>query len=126
VEATPAGGGYHAAQSALDDGRALRTFERIVAAQGARAPLPPARQTCVVEASADGRIREIDCWEISRVAKRAGAPANAAAGVRLLAGVGDVVTRGAPLFEIHAQSAAQLEFARDYAAARPDIVRYGF
>ena len=126
VEATPAGGGYHAAQSALDDGRAFRMFERIVAAQGARAPLPPARMNWVVEASIDGRIREIDCWEIARVAKRAGAPANAAAGVRLCAVVGDVVTRGAPLFEIHAQSAAQLEFAREYAAARPDILRYGF
>jgi len=46
--------------------------------------------------------------------------------VRTGRGVGDVVTRGAPLFEIHAQSAAQLEFARDYAAARANIVRYGF
>jgi thymidine phosphorylase len=71
-------------------------------------------------------VREIDCWEIARVAKRAGAPANAAAGVRLCAAIGDVIARGEPLFEIHAQSAAQLEFAREYAAARPDIVRYGF
>jgi len=126
VEATPAGGGYHAAQTALDDGRALDRFERIVAAQGARPPLAPAPHRWVVEAPADGRLREIDCWEIARVAKRAGAPANAAAGVRLCQGVGDVVARGEPLFEIHAQSAVQLEFARDYAAARPDIVRYGF
>lgn len=58
--------------------------------------------------------------------KRAGAPANAAAGVKLLHRVGDVVTRGEPLFEIHAQSAAQLEFGQSYAAAHPNLVRFGF
>jgi thymidine phosphorylase len=122
VEAMPAGGGYHAAQAALDGGGALDTFERIVAAQGRRPPLAPARHRWIVEAPADGQLHEIDCWEIARVAKRAGAPANAAAGVRLCRTVGDVVTRGEPLFEIHAQSAAQLEFARDYAAAKPALV----
>ncbi len=63
---------------------------------------------------------------IARVAKRAGAPANVAAGVRLRRTVGDIVARGEPLFEIHAQSPAQLEFARSYASAHPDLVRFGF
>jgi thymidine phosphorylase len=123
--ARPAGG-YRAAQQALDSGAALQAFERIVAAQGPR-PLPPAAPLrSVITAEADGRIREIDCWQISRVAKCAGAPAHAAAGVRLLRGVGDVVGRGEPLFEIHAQSEAQLGFARSYAAGQPALVRFGF
>jgi thymidine phosphorylase len=126
VQATSAGGGYHAAQRALDSGTAERTFARIVAAQGRLELPPPAPFTHVVLAPADGRVREIDCWEIARVAKHAGAPANTAAGVRLRRIIGDVVARGEPLFEIHAQSEAQLGFARDYADARPDIVRYGF
>lgn len=70
--------------------------------------------------------REIDRWEIARVAKRAGAPANVSAGVRLLRTVGDVVTKGEPLYDIHAQSTAQLEFGRAYAEAHPKIVRFGF
>jgi thymidine phosphorylase len=49
-----------------------------------------------------------------------------AAGVRLRRTVGDVVSRGEPLFEIHAQSQAQLEFARSHALAHPDMVRFGF
>ncbi len=118
--------GYRAAQGALDSGEAERAFRRIVAAQGARDLPCEASHHTTVGAPADGRVREIDCWEIARVAKRAGAPANAAAGVRLLHALGDVVTRGEPLFEIHAQSAAQLEFARAYAEAHPGIVRYGF
>ena len=118
--------GYRAAQEALDSGRARAAFDRIVAAQGARDLPAAAPFRCVVSASADGRLREIDCWQIARVAKSAGAPANAAAGVRLLRTVGDVVARGEALFEIHAQSEAQLEFARAYAAAHPGLVSFGF
>lgn len=123
--AAPASGGYRAAQQALDSGAALESFNRIVEAQGAVSLPAEAPYTHTFVSPADGRIREIDCWEIARVAKRAGAPANLSAGVRLLKTVGDVVVKGEPLFEIHAQSAAQLEFGRVYAESRP-IVRYGF
>ena len=80
----------------------------------------------MVGAPGDGRIHQIDNWEIGRVAKLAGAPANVAAGVRMLKTAGDVVSRGEPMFEIHAESAAQLEFARAYAAARANIIQFGF
>jgi thymidine phosphorylase len=123
--ATPTAG-YHTAQQTLDSGAAARAFERIIQAQGARTLPPAAPQRHTVIATTDGRIREIDCWEIARVAKQAGAPANVAAGVRLLRTVGDVVAKGEPLLEIHAQSQAQLEFARAYATAHPDLVRFGF
>ncbi|MBW2501290.1 MAG: thymidine phosphorylase family protein [Deltaproteobacteria bacterium] len=114
----PDAAGYHTAQKVLDSGRAEATFQRIVAAQGERKLPAPARFQQVVETTRDGRIREIDCLEINRIAKLAGAPANVSAGVRLLHGVGDIVSKGDPLFEIHAQSEAQLGFARDYAAQR--------
>jgi thymidine phosphorylase len=119
-------GGYHAAQAALDSGAALGKFEEIVLAQGAREMPGAALFQTIVGAPGDGRIRQIDNWEMGRVAKLAGAPANVAAGVRMLKTVGDVVSRGEPMFEIHAESAAQLEFARAYAAARADIIQFGF
>jgi thymidine phosphorylase len=115
--------GTELARAALDSGDAERVFDRIVAAKGARDLPPIAPHRAVVAARAAGRIREIDCWEIARVAKRAGAPANAAAGVRLLRTVGDVVAAGEPVFEIHAQSGSQLEFAQGYATAHPDLVQ---
>lgn len=118
--------GYRAAQSALDSGAASRKFEQIIEAQGARELPPEAPFRAVIGAPADGHIRQIDCWRVARLAKLAGAPANVAAGVRLLRTVGDVVAKGDPLCEIHAESAAQLEFARSYAASHPEIVRYGF
>jgi thymidine phosphorylase len=121
-----ANAGYREARRILDSGAALQKFKAIVHAQGAR-DLPaeaPFRQS--VTAQADGRIREIDCWEIARVAKRAGAPANVAAGVRMLKTIGDIVARDEPLFDIHASSREQLETARTYAESRGNIIVFGF
>ena len=64
--------------------------------------------------------------KIARVAKRAGAPANVSAGVRLIHTVGEVVRQGEPLFEIHAESEQQLQFARAYAQSHPQMIDYGF
>jgi thymidine phosphorylase len=118
--------GYVTAQKTLDSGAALKQFEQIVAAQGAVELPQAAPYSHTALATADGRIREIDCWEIARAAKRAGAPANGTAGVRLLKTVGDVVSRNEPLFEIHSESEAQLGHARDYVNFHPHIFRYGF
>ncbi|HUO05546.1 MAG TPA: thymidine phosphorylase family protein [Candidatus Binataceae bacterium] len=124
--AAPPAGGYRAAEKVLDSGAALEKFDRIVEEQGAREMPPEAPYRATVAAPADGRIREIDCWEIARVAKRAGAPANISAGVRMLKSTGDVVAKGEPWLEIHAASSAQLEFARAWATSHPEIIRFGF
>ena len=118
--------GYREAQKALDSGAAERAFFRIVQAQGERALPPEAPFRVTVESIADGRIGEIDLWEIARVAKLAGAPAHPAAGVRLFHTIGDVVAAGDALFEIHAMSEAHLEFAREYARSRATMFRFGF
>ena len=119
-------GGYRAAQRALDSGAACERFERIVRVQGARELPPEAPYRHTFEARADGRIREIDSWEIARVAKRAGAPANVSAGVKMLKAIGDIVAAGEPLFEIHSESLSQLEYARTYAESHAEIFYYGF
>jgi thymidine phosphorylase len=119
-------GGYRAAQETLDSGRALARFEAIVAAQGPRSLPDPAPFHGTVPSPEDGRIREIDCWEVNGIAKLAGAPAHPAAGVRILRTVGDVVERGEPLLEIHAQSRTHLDFAREHAEAHPEIYAFGF
>jgi len=119
-------GGYRAAQQALDSGAALAKFEEIVEAQGRLTPPPPAPFRAEVLSTRDGRLHSIDCFEVNTIAKLAGAPANPTAGLRVLRGVDAVVSRGEPLLEIHAQSRAQLEFARDYAEQRPELFGFGF
>jgi len=123
----PDAAGYRIAQQVLDSGRAERAFERIREAQGPRTIPEQARFRHVVVAPRDGRIRAVDCLEINRIARLAGSPAHEAAGLRLLRSVADVVRKGDPLFEIHAQSEAQLGFARDYVAAREeDVFAFGY
>jgi len=117
--------GYRSAQRALDSGEAEQAMQRIIDAQGPR-PFPPeARYRCTVNAREDGPIREFDCWQLARVAKHAGAPANVSAGVWLHKTIGDVLSSGDALFDIHAQTESQLEFARAYAEGQAGIVRLG-
>lgn len=118
--------GYRVAQQALDSGGAAKAFDAILDAQGRRNLPPAARFQSPVTAVGDGRICEIDCLEITRIAKLAGAPAHQAAGVRIVRGVGDVVSRGDPIYEVHAQSKDQIDFALDYAASHPGTFRFGY
>src|SRR5579885_102366 len=120
------GAGYREVRRTLDCGAAMAKFSEIVDAQGPRDLPPEAPYRYTVTAPADGRIRNVDCWEIARVAKRAGAPANVAAGVKMLKSVGDILSKGEPLFEIHACSTEQLETARAYAQEHPGIITMGF
>jgi thymidine phosphorylase len=116
--------GYSAARRVLDSGEALRQFERIAKAQGPRELPPPALYCETMESTGEGRISEIDCWEIARIAKLAGAPANVSAGMLLLKSVGDLVSKGEPLMQLHAESEMQLEFARQYAKTHSQIVQF--
>lgn len=124
--AVPDACGYRAAQEALDSGAALARFEAIRAAQGARVLPAPAPFTGVVVASGDGRVRALDCLRLARIAKLAGAPANPSAGLRVLCRVGDVVARGQPVLEVHAQSEAQLGFAVAHAQQAEGLIELGF
>jgi thymidine phosphorylase len=118
--------GYRVAQRAFDTGAAFDSFQPIRDAQGRRELAAPAPQVQAINSIRDGRINSVDCWEISRVAKRAGAPANSSAGVKMLCVPSDVVREGDPIVEVHAESRAQLDFACRYAASRPSIIEYGF
>lgn len=123
----PDAGGYVAARETLDSGRAEDRFAQIVRAQGERALPEEARFQQVVASPRDGRIRQIDCLGINRIARLAGSPAHPAAGLRCLQRVGDVVRSGQPLLEIHAQSETQIEIASDYASQRlGEIVEFGY
>ena len=114
------GDGFALARDILDSGRARMTMAAIVAAQGARdfdwRNPPLARLAHEVVATADGVVTAIDCERLSRVARLAGAPKVAGAGVDLLHKIGDRVASREPLYRIHADTASELQFAREVAA----------
>ena len=63
-------------------------------------------------ADADGVVTAIDNHQLARIARIAGAPKVQGAGVDLMRKLGDAVERGGELYRVHADYAADLEFAR--------------
>lgn len=143
---TASGTGRAAAEAALARGDALRMAERWVEAQGgdpavwtdaARLPAAPIR--IAVPAPRDGRLARLDAREVGEAARWVGAgrlhplqSVDPAAGVELLAKVGDEVAAGEPVAWVHAREqgtgeravamvAAAMEVAEGPVAA-PDLV----
>lgn len=112
-----------AATSLLVEGHAEAKFLRICEAQGGFRTPGKARQTCDIVAPRPGRIAAFDNRRLARIAKLAGAPQRAAAGIVLYTRVGQMVERGEPLFTIHSESRGELDYAYTYAARNEDVVR---
>ncbi|MBX9645750.1 MAG: thymidine phosphorylase family protein [Xanthobacteraceae bacterium] len=111
------GSGYARARELLDSGAALKKMQEIIDAQGpsgCRNDL--GKLTFDILAADDGVIAEIDCLQLNRLARTAGAPIDKGAGIKLLRKIGDRVERGQPLYRIHAYDQSELDLA--VAAAR--------
>jgi thymidine phosphorylase len=117
-----AGEGRVRAEQVLQSGAAFRKFEAICEAQGGFREPGRAGFVTPFAASMDGRVACIDNRRLARVAKLAGAPHDANAGVVCELRVGDAVTRDMPLFQVHAESRGELAYALAYARAHPDIL----
>lgn len=108
------GEGAALAARTLDDGRAWRKFQAICAAQGGMREIPEPVLVHPVTAARDGVITAIDNRRLARIAKLAGAPAARAAGLLLHKRVNDTVAAGDVLFELHAETRGELNYALDY------------
>ena len=120
-----AGTGRARAIALLDDGTALRKFLAICAAQGGFTEPVLATHVRPVAAIHDGLVRNIDNRRLAKIAKLAGAPGSASAGIDCRIRIGDRVRAGEPLFQVYAQSMGELEYALEYAEAQADIFTIG-
>jgi thymidine phosphorylase len=59
-------------------------------------------------------VSSIDNRSLSRLAKLAGAPRDPAAGVELLAHLGDPIEKGEPLMILHSETQGALNYALEY------------
>jgi thymidine phosphorylase len=117
-----AGHGRARAEALLASGAALGKFEAICEAQGGWREPGRARFATPFAATVGGRVDGINNRYLARVAKLAGAPHDANAGVACALRIGDRVERGEPLFVVHAESRGELAYALEFAAAHPDIL----
>lgn len=120
--AAAAGEGTARARATLDSGAALAKFEAICAAQGGMRTPPRAPFTQTLRATHHGRIGAVDNHRLARLAKLAGAPRAAAAGLELHVEIGDIIAPDQPLVTLHAESPGELEYAARYLRANPDII----
>ncbi|MCA0347043.1 MAG: thymidine phosphorylase [Actinobacteria bacterium] len=107
-------------EAALDDGRAMDAWRRMISAQDGDpdAPLPVARETHTVVASSTGVLTRLEAlpfgigaWRLGAGRARAEDPVIFAAGIDLHAKPGDTVRAGDPLFTLSADDAARFERA---------------
>lgn len=110
-----AGDGAQRAEQALASGAAWAKFLAICEAQGGFREPQGAGFRVVLEAGARGRVSAIDNRRLARIAKLAGAPAAATAGVECAVRIGDSVQPGQPLLTVHAQTRGELGYALAYA-----------
>ncbi|WP_323844281.1 thymidine phosphorylase family protein [Microbulbifer magnicolonia] len=102
------------AMDILDNGEAWLQFQRILAAQGGIKSLPKASYQHTEAAPMTGTLQAIDNRQLARLAKLAGAPTTAAAGLRLHKRVGDRIERGEPLFTLYSDTAGEQQYALDF------------
>ncbi len=115
----------------LASGQGRDVFDRLVVAQGGDSsqPLPSATHHRVIAADRAGYVASLEAYGIGRAAWLLGAgrstrddPVSAGAGVRCLVSIGDPVTEGQPILELHADDADRFGPARPPAAAAIGIV----
>ena len=104
--------GRRIAETILLSGEARARFDRIVDAQGRHdTMLTPGSITRPVRAPRSGRITAIDGWRIAGIARCAGAPLDASAGIDIACQVGADVTDGDLLYNIHGNAAFEVDAA---------------
>src|SRR5689334_6669691 len=112
------GAGYARARDLLESGAALRQMHRIMYAQGpsdCNSDLGPL--TFDVKAATDGIVSGIDCLQLNRLARTAGAPLDKGAGIRLFKKIGSRVEQGEPLYRVHTFDRAECTLAETAAKA---------
>ncbi len=104
----------------LESGAALEQFYRIVEAQGGdtditSAELTPGTHKQMVKTPESGIVTRVDNRQLCDLARRAGAPKDARAGLVIHQEAGETVQAGDKLYTIHCESAAKLDEAVAFA-----------
>lgn len=117
------GEGEILANEILHSGKAWEKFQQICIAQGGLKTPKTALYSQTITADKPGMITAIDNRKIAKVAKLAGAPDAATAGIYLSASIGLKVEKGQDLYKIYAESPGELAYAIEYLRANPDIIQ---
>jgi thymidine phosphorylase len=108
--------------AALNDGRAMDKWRKMINGQGGDvdAPLPVAREFEEITADADGFVAEMDAyavgvaaWRLGAGRERQGQPVQAGAGIEILKAVGEPVKAGEAVFRLHTDTPERFAAAKE-------------
>lgn len=112
------GAGYTRARELLESGAALAQMQKIIDAQGpSNCGTDLGNLMFDVKASSDGLVSAINCLQLNRLARTAGAPLDKGAGIRLFKKIGDRVEKGEPLYRVYSFGRSEHDLAATAAAA---------
>lgn len=115
--------GKDVAKEILESGKAFEKFKAICEAQGAfREPKAGVYKFDVL-ASESGFVKEIDNRKLARIAKLAGAPKSAGAGIVFLSPLGKEIKKGDIIFAIYADAKGELEYAKEYLTNNTNLIK---
>ena len=117
------GSGAIEALRILKNGEAYKKFITICEAQGYFREPEIAPHKHKVKSTARGVVSEIDNRRLAKVAKLAGAPGAMTAGILLLTPLGTHMEENDTLFEIHAESRGELEYALAFLETQKEIIK---
>jgi thymidine phosphorylase len=116
------GTGQDMASKILESGEALKKFMSMCEAQGGYHDPPIAKFRHPVLSLGEGTVKRIDNRKLARIAKLAGAPKSAAAGIEFFAPLGKQIKKGDQLYVVHSDSLGELEYVKDYINASKDVI----
>jgi len=102
------------AERLLSSGAAYQKFMAICKAQGGFQEPRMARFRQEIQAGKSGIVTSVDNRRIAKLAKLAGAPSDAGAGVYFNAFIGKKIRKGDVIFTVYAESPGELAYALDY------------
>ncbi|RDI43425.1 thymidine phosphorylase family protein [Aquicella lusitana] len=117
------GAGQELAKKILESGAAFKKFLAICEAQGGFREPQRAPYTHDIVAAHEGIVTEIDNRNLAMVAKLAGAPHDATAGIEFFAKRGTKIEIGQILYRIHAESTGELAYSLSFAQSMPNIIK---
>jgi thymidine phosphorylase len=119
------GEGKALALQTLTEGKAWQKFREICNSQGGLKNPGNGAYRFSYLAAKDGVITQVDNRKLARLAKLAGAPASAVAGVDWQVRLGEVVIKNQPLLDIYAETQGELNYACEYLMANSDVIIFG-
>ena len=102
----------------LDSGFAYEKMKEIIKEQGGNSNINPDKMkigsfSYTYKANKTGKIKEIDNFRISKIARIAGAPKNKEAGIYLYRHEKEKIKKGEKILTIYAKSKTKLKYAKE-------------